>query len=711
MEIRDIVETSCGELRAASRNQHSFVQSMSAGINIRLNALEAQLSAMVPGQLRHPSTTPLATGPGSSVVHIQGSLCETCDSRHCKCQCHRTSTVASPSWAKPLIGSLILRYNGAVVFGPRHCDVRTCKTGGRRSMTISYVFPTWLLGRAVSVSAGWDSLTNMGAWLHLVVPRVTSPPGLWRAVMYGDLAWLRQKIVSKDFLPTDIEATGEGFLSHILRYRRYGVVAFLLEMGFSTTFVDLSGGSAKVVAQKQLYFDKDLGADVVKLLHRIAGDEEKNQSPTNKAPVSALEKISISVENALLASPAIINTVDELGLSALHWATEWGEIAKVATLIQNGAFVDLRATGRHQKTPLHFAAYEGFPQIILLLLENGADIHARDFRAYTPLHCGIKKMDSVKTLLTAGANPNAQSVMGATALHLTATTSYGTHIETIYGLSATGVDHNSRMQMAGIKSDAYEAFGLECPDPADMEPNDCSGEIMAELVRAGADCELADYDGMTPLMYAAAAGNVPAVRHLRKLGARLDTIAGDGMTVLDYAAIFWDCDFLNCLRELEFQGIDPDTPYAFGHTALRWFERRLLCPWLPGQQQPTQGGVFAFYALVSELRLRNWNSGQFFDTRDRLIMEGFSQRQLQTWLGWQWQRLHDDPELTNQTWDGGLDPWTNHGDTEGDWSVDFGISTIFDPQTNTANKDDMIFSYPSEVCQPDDIFFDAQEYY
>ena len=391
----------------------------------------------------------------------------------------------------------------------------------------------------------------------------------------------------------------------------------------------------------QLSFDEDLSPDVSQLLHRIAG-ADANQWPVESMPTlatdSAIEKINTTLVDAFLAPPSLINTLDQFGYTPLHWAAEHGDLQKAATLIRQGAVVDVEAA-RHRKAPLHLAAFRGFPHIMSLLVESGANIHTTDFRRYTPLHCGIKHLESVRTLLNAGANPNAQTITGATPLHLAASMSFGNHIKTIYGLSVTSDSEPLPKRLSD--SDPYLVY--ECPGPAQTQPNDVTGEVMTELVRHGADCEIHDYDGMTPLVFAASVGNRFAVYHLHNLGARLDTVAQDGMTVLDYAAIYWGRDLIDCLRTLDIQGIDPDMPHStFGHSTLSWFEQRMARPWLPGQTKPTQADVFAFYALVYEMRQRNWGSGLFLMTREKLVRNGQHER-LRRWLASKWQELHDDP--------------------------------------------------------------------
>src|SRR6202012_1590455 len=52
-------------------------------------------------------------------------------------------------------------------------------------------------------------------------------------------------------------------------------------------------------------------------------------------------------------------------------------------LLDHGAKVNVKEQGRW--TPLHLASYNGYLEIVHLLLERGADIHAQNFCGWTPL--------------------------------------------------------------------------------------------------------------------------------------------------------------------------------------------------------------------------------------------------------------------------------------------------------------------------------------
>ena len=92
----------------------------------------------------------------------------------------------------------------------------------------------------------------------------------------------------------------------------------------------------------------------------------------------------------------------------------WWETASTADVkaeIKSGANVNAR--DEDGMTPLHHTAKSkyGKPAIIKLLIDAGALVNARDDDGDTPLHYAVVygTADTVKMLLNAGADPNAQN--------------------------------------------------------------------------------------------------------------------------------------------------------------------------------------------------------------------------------------------------------------------------------------------------------------
>ena len=83
-------------------------------------------------------------------------------------------------------------------------------------------------------------------------------------------------------------------------------------------------------------------------------------------------------------------------------------------LLENGASVDVRDS--INDTALHDACLFGNSAIVALLLEAGADVHARGCQQNTPLH-QVKRHGSIaQLLLRAGAEVNARNEYGLTPL-------------------------------------------------------------------------------------------------------------------------------------------------------------------------------------------------------------------------------------------------------------------------------------------------------
>jgi ankyrin repeat protein len=66
-----------------------------------------------------------------------------------------------------------------------------------------------------------------------------------------------------------------------------------------------------------------------------------------------------------------INDTNVLGDSALHCVCVWGDLDAVVLLVENG--IDVHQKGEHGFTPLRVASEFGFTEIVEYLLSKGAD--------------------------------------------------------------------------------------------------------------------------------------------------------------------------------------------------------------------------------------------------------------------------------------------------------------------------------------------------
>lgn len=71
-----------------------------------------------------------------------------------------------------------------------------------------------------------------------------------------------------------------------------------------------------------------------------------------------------------------IDTLDESGFSALHWASFYGQLKTCSLLLDFGANANVMAN--NFVSPLHLAASSGHHEVIKLLLSKGANVSQMD---------------------------------------------------------------------------------------------------------------------------------------------------------------------------------------------------------------------------------------------------------------------------------------------------------------------------------------------
>ncbi|XP_031416703.1 poly [ADP-ribose] polymerase tankyrase-2 isoform X2 [Clupea harengus] len=121
-----------------------------------------------------------------------------------------------------------------------------------------------------------------------------------------------------------------------------------------------------------------------------------------------------------LVNPENVNSRDTAGRKStpLHFAAGFGRRDVVEFLLQNRAEVDARDDGG--LISLHNACSFGHGEVVKILLHHGADANSRDNWNYTPLHeAAIKgKIDVCIMLLQHGAEPTIRNSDGRTPLDL-----------------------------------------------------------------------------------------------------------------------------------------------------------------------------------------------------------------------------------------------------------------------------------------------------
>ncbi|GME51663.1 hypothetical protein M1813_007436 [Neofusicoccum parvum] len=199
----------------------------------------------------------------------------------------------------------------------------------------------------------------------------------------------------------------------------------------------------------------------------------------------------------MLAAGASLTCSNREGEDPLILATDHQRRDTVATLLEHGAFVNVRG-GVDDASALHYAVDRGDEDILRLLLENHADPNLLDSYDDSPLMCASRNgnIEAVELLLQYNADVNE----AAQATPLMMAAEYG-HADICKKLLQSGAYINTAQQPDG-ETALYLAARYGHADAAEV------------LLQYGADPYATTQSGFTHLMIASECGHLDVVNVL-----------------------------------------------------------------------------------------------------------------------------------------------------------------------------------------------------
>jgi ankyrin repeat protein len=196
--------------------------------------------------------------------------------------------------------------------------------------------------------------------------------------------------------------------------------------------------------------------------------------------------------------------------TGLHAAAAKGDAAEIARLLAAGG-QNVDAKDDHSRTPLIVAAHFGHRDAARALVKGGANPNALDAQKYDIITIASVNDDvpMLKVALELGCDPkNITSPYHGTALIAAAHLGHEEIVRTLIAAKAP-LDHvNNLHWTALIESIVLGNGGKRHTD------------TLEALVKAGANLQLADRAGVTPLALAKSRGYAAMVRILEAAGAR-----------------------------------------------------------------------------------------------------------------------------------------------------------------------------------------------